>query len=136
MNFHKRFFKTLSKFKELFGCSPIMYVSAILLTILSIGLALFLFFNSAAPSTVRMTTGPEGSAFSYFADKYKKLLEQEGINLILLPSKGSLDNLKKLANDKDNVLRFCVRSFLHTVCGFRSLHSQDFGLCICFCRGR
>ena len=50
-----------------------------------------------------MSTGPEGSAFSYFADKYKKLLAQEGIKLILLPSKGSLDNLKKLANAKENV---------------------------------
>ena len=28
-----------------------------------------------------MSTGPEGSAFSYFADKYKKLLAQEGIKV-------------------------------------------------------
>ncbi|HCE42572.1 MAG TPA: C4-dicarboxylate ABC transporter substrate-binding protein [Lentisphaeria bacterium] len=92
-----------ARFKEISIRSPIMLLSVILLTCLAISLAIFMFFNSAAPNTITIASGPEGSIFSKTADKYKKILLKQGIKLIILPSEGSLDNLKKLVDPKIKV---------------------------------
>ena len=59
--------------------------------------------NSAAPNTITIATGPTGSVFQNTAEKYKKILAREGVTLKILPSEGSMDNLKKLSNPKLNV---------------------------------
>jgi TRAP-type uncharacterized transport system substrate-binding protein len=52
------------------------------------------------PATIRILSGPEGSSYRNNAEKYKKLIEQHGVKVIVLPSHGALDNLKQLADPK------------------------------------
>ena len=95
--------KTLAKFNALYGRSLIVSMGVTLLIGLLASIAVFMFFNTAAPDTITITSGPDGSSFRKSADKYKKILAKEGITLKILPSEGSIDNLKKLANPKVNV---------------------------------
>lgn len=50
----------------------------------------------APPDTITMTVGPAGSTFWATAEKYRTILARNRVKLILLPSDGSLDNLRKL----------------------------------------
>jgi TRAP-type uncharacterized transport system substrate-binding protein len=52
----------------------------------------------APPKTIRFVSGPDGSSFRNQAEKYQKILARDGIKLEVLPSRGALDNLDKLAN--------------------------------------
>jgi TRAP-type uncharacterized transport system substrate-binding protein len=90
--------KTLAKLTELYGRSIIMFMVVILILILSVCVSVFAFFNSAAPTKITIASGPPGSVFQKNAEKYKKLLAEEGVTLTILPSGGSTDNLKKLAD--------------------------------------
>jgi len=100
INFHKSISMTQSRVKEISIRSPIIFSALIMLIVIAIGLAIFMFFNSAAPNTITIAAGPEGSIFSKTADKYKKILARQGIKLVILPSEGSLDNLKKLVDSR------------------------------------
>jgi hypothetical protein len=51
----------------------------------------------APPGTIRIVSGPDGSTFRASADKYKKIIERYGVKVEVLPSRGALDNLEKLA---------------------------------------
>ena len=59
---------------------------------------IFLFFYLAPPNTIIMTSGPKGSTFERNAEKYAKILQQNGVTLKILPSEGSVDNIKRLAD--------------------------------------
>jgi TRAP-type uncharacterized transport system substrate-binding protein len=63
----------------------------------------FTFFNTAAPTALTITGGPEGSSFSRNAEKYKKILAKEGVTLNILPSEGSTQNLSRLLDPKTKV---------------------------------
>jgi NMT1-like family len=52
----------------------------------------------APPGTIRMVSGPDGSGYRTQAEKYKKAIERYGVKVEILPSRGSLDNLKQLVN--------------------------------------
>ena len=54
------------------------------------------------PRTVVMVTGPEGSAFYEFGKRYRELLSRQGIDLQLLPTAGSLENLSRLRDPRSN----------------------------------
>ncbi|WP_440130196.1 TAXI family TRAP transporter solute-binding subunit [Trinickia symbiotica] len=45
-----------------------------------------------------MTSGPPGSSFWNAAQRYKQILARNGITLVVLPSEGSLQNLRRLAD--------------------------------------
>lgn len=94
----KRYFrKTWHKLTELYGRSIILFMLAMLTIIFVICVAVFTFFNSAAPTTITIASGPPGSIFERHAQKYKEILAREGVRVIILPSEGSTDNLHKLA---------------------------------------
>lgn len=93
----------IEKINSLYGSSLIVSIGIILIISLAISLAVFLSFNTAAPNTITITSGPNGSTFQKNAEKYKKILAKEGIKLKILPSEGSADNLKKLINPKIDV---------------------------------
>ena len=57
------------------------------------------FVRPAPPAIVTMTSGPDGSMFRIAADRYRTILARNGITLRILPSDGSLENLKRL-NDR------------------------------------
>jgi TRAP transporter TAXI family solute receptor len=69
----------------------------ILLTLIVIGAA-YWFVRPAPPDTITITSGPTGSTFRLNAEKYRKILARNGVKLQILPSEGSLENLKRLAN--------------------------------------
>lgn len=69
----------------------------VLLTAIVIGAA-YWFLRPAPPDTITITSGPNGSSFRLTAEKYRKILARNGVKLNILPSEGSLDNLRKLNN--------------------------------------
>jgi hypothetical protein len=85
-------------FTEIFGFGRAAALSAVLLISLFTISAVFWFFYSAPPHTITMTSGPEGSIFRRNAEKYRKILARSGVKLKILPSQGSLENIKRLAD--------------------------------------
>lgn len=61
------------------------------------------FWQPAPPSTITIATGPAESNFQVFAERYKKILAKNGVTLVIVPSEGSLDNLKKLTQPEARV---------------------------------
>jgi TRAP-type uncharacterized transport system substrate-binding protein len=61
------------------------------------------FVHPAPPDTITITSGAEGSSFAATAQRYQKILARQGVTLKVLPSQGSLDNLKRLADPKMKV---------------------------------
>ncbi len=51
----------------------------------------------APPSTIRLASGPDGSAYRAQAEKYRDILGRHGVKVVVLPTRGALDNLDKLA---------------------------------------
>ena len=70
-------------------------VPLILLTIIVIG-AGYWYVRPAPPDTITITSGPQGSTFQLTAEKYRTILARNGVKLQILPSEGSLENLKRL----------------------------------------
>jgi hypothetical protein len=92
-----------SLFAELFGLSSAVSLSVVLVFSLCALFALFWFFHSAPPSTIIMTAGPPDSVFQVNAEKYAKILARNHVKLKILPSEGSLENLKRLADPRFKV---------------------------------
>lgn len=92
--------RLLDRLTELFGRGMVVSTSVVLLIGLVTAAIIFLFLNSAAPTTITITSGPAGSSFQTYAEKYKSILAKQGVTLKILPSQGSVDNLKKLSNPK------------------------------------
>jgi TRAP-type uncharacterized transport system substrate-binding protein len=65
--------------------------------------ALLHFVRPAAPRTITLSTGPEGSSFQRAAERYQKAFANSGVTLKLAPSNGSLENLRRLADPKSDV---------------------------------
>ncbi|MGZ6249692.1 MAG: hypothetical protein ACXWMC_08770, partial [Syntrophales bacterium] len=71
--------KLQSMFTEVFGLGRAAILSASLLAIAVIAIGLFLFFYLAPPNTISMTSGPEGSSFEKYAEKYVTILQRQGV---------------------------------------------------------
>jgi TRAP transporter TAXI family solute receptor len=69
---------------------PLILITAIVIV------AAYWYVRPAPPNTITMITGPPGSVFQRTAEKYRKILARNRVNLRILPSEGSLENLKKL----------------------------------------
>ena len=52
------------------------------------------------PKRVTLATGPAQSAYEEFGKRYAKILAQDGIEVVLLPSQGSADNFQLLRDGK------------------------------------
>jgi len=92
--------RVVAKLNAFFGRGLVVSMSIILLTGLALGAAVLLFLNSAAPTTITITSGPDGSVSQRNAEKYRKILAREGVTLKILPSEGSADNFKRLSDPK------------------------------------
>lgn len=90
-------------FGETFGLGRAVAVSVFILIIALTIFALYWFFHSAPPNTITITTGPEGSIFKANAEKYAKMLAQNGVTLKIITSEGSRQNLMRLADPSSNV---------------------------------
>ncbi len=69
----------------------------LLVSLLAIWIA-FKFVRPAPPDTIILTSGPEGSTFTTAAEKYRTILARNGVKVQILPSQGSLENLKRLSD--------------------------------------
>jgi TRAP-type uncharacterized transport system substrate-binding protein len=66
--------------------------------------ALFVAFTTLQPTPPRkivMSTGPAGSAYAQYAEQYREILAQDGIELELQDSDGTIENFNRL-NDPDD----------------------------------
>ena len=61
------------------------------------------YVRPAPPKTIVMTSGAPGSSFQNSAEKYRAILARQGVTLKILPSQGSLENLRRLSNPKVDV---------------------------------
>src|SRR5438067_7978392 len=61
------------------------------------------FVHPAPPTTIVMTSGADGSMFQVHAQRYAKFLARQGVTLKILPSQGSLENLRRLNDPKFTV---------------------------------
>lgn len=95
--------KIWTKLAVIYGSSVVWFTSWSVVIVILIGLALFIFVNSAAPTKLTIAAGEDGSIFQVNALKYKELLAKEGVTLTILPSNGSIDNLNKLTDKRVNV---------------------------------
>ena len=57
----------------------------------------------APPGKIRFVSGPEGSSYRHQAEKYRRILERNGVKVEVLPSRGALDNLEQLADRRVKV---------------------------------
>ena len=90
-------------FKEVFGLGRAVTLIAAISVIVVLVLGIFLFFHLAPPNTITLTSGPDGSVFRKTAERYAKILQRNGITLRILPSEGSVDNIKRLADPSSKV---------------------------------
>ncbi len=73
---------------------------AILVSVLFVILiSIIIAYHFKAPNHLIMTTGFESGTYQIFGERYREILAREKIHLELLPSSGSVENLKRL-NDK------------------------------------
>jgi TRAP-type uncharacterized transport system substrate-binding protein len=85
-------------FTEVFGLGRAAVISAVISIIVVLALGIYLFFYLAPPKTITITSGPDGSMFLRTADRYAKILQRNGVTLRILPSEGSVENIKRLAD--------------------------------------
>ena len=95
--------KIWAKLAAIYGSSVLLMMLWVLGLLVIICIALFIFFNSAAPTSLTITAGEEGSIYQKNALKYKAILAREGVTLNIVPSNGSIDNLNKLADKRVHV---------------------------------
>lgn len=72
-------------------------VPALLISAVAIA-AGFHFLQPAPPRTITISSGPDGSIFRSVAEKYRAILARNHIDLVILPSDGSLQNLRRLTD--------------------------------------
>ncbi len=90
-------------FAETFGLGPGATLTAVIFTAVVVISAGFWFFYSAPPDTIIITSGDAGSLFQRNAERYAKIMARKGVKLKILPSEGSLENLKRLEDTKFRV---------------------------------
>ncbi|HEX3099331.1 MAG TPA: TAXI family TRAP transporter solute-binding subunit, partial [Usitatibacter sp.] len=61
------------------------------------------FVRPAPPGTIVLTSGGAGSLFDVASRRYRDILARQGVTLEILPSEGSLENLKRLADPDSKV---------------------------------
>ncbi len=88
---------------ELFDIGPAIAITALSSAAIIVVVAVIYFIHSAPPTTITISSGPEGSAFQKNALKYAKVLESNGVKLRVLTSEGSLENFKRLNDPSQHV---------------------------------
>ncbi len=89
---------SLSRIKDMF-----FVVVPALLVVGGAFWATYQFIEPAPPKTISISTGGVKGAYYGFGNQYAELLKKSGIELKVLSSAGSLDNLQKLRSDESKV---------------------------------
>jgi len=80
----------------LYGVAGTLILAALVATIAWVG--------PLPPKVVLMSTGTPGSDFDQYAQQYRAILKRSGVELRLLPSSGSADNLARLNDPRSGVM--------------------------------
>lgn len=89
---------TLVSFRDLLATAgPLLALTLALLA------AAYFVLKPAPPRRVVLATGPEQSAYAEFGKRYAAELARYGIQVVLEPTRGSLDNLRALRDPKRDV---------------------------------
>jgi ABC-type nitrate/sulfonate/bicarbonate transport system substrate-binding protein len=82
-----------------------LLISAGPVALLALGLLVlaYLWLDPTPPRRVTLATGPAQSAYDEFGKRYRKALAGNGIEVVLLPSQGSSDNLRLLREGKADI---------------------------------
>jgi TRAP transporter TAXI family solute receptor len=78
----------------------VLAVAALVIAVLWVAIAAL---SPMPPRMVTMATGPEGSANYEVGKRYRELLAKQGVELRLLPTAGSVENLAQLQDPRSNV---------------------------------
>src|SRR5215469_6064753 len=89
--------RVLSTFTETFGLSRSVAVAAVIFIIVVVLGAVFWSIHAAPPHTLTITSGPAGSSYERYAERYQEILRSNGVAVKILPSEGSVQNLQRLA---------------------------------------
>ena len=74
----------------------------VLLVVVAFWIA-YRFVRPAPPDTIVITSGPAGSMLQVTSERYRKILARQGVTLQILPSQGSLENIKRLSDSNFKV---------------------------------
>ncbi len=80
---------------------------AALLALLGLALAALLvskMWQPAPPRTVVMSTGSPEGAFHAYGQRYREILARDGVELVLRPSSGAVENLQRLSSRDGGVV--------------------------------
>jgi TRAP-type uncharacterized transport system substrate-binding protein len=125
--------------KELIRRRPILVVGLSAVVVLACLVWLILVVGRGLPpKTVVMTTGPDGSAYRAFGEKYRDLLARDGVVLELRPSRGNLENLARLDDASSGVsVGFAASGLTDTKASpaIESLGTISYDPIWIFCRG-
>jgi TRAP-type uncharacterized transport system substrate-binding protein len=88
---------------ETFGFSPVT-AFIVFVFLIAVGVAVIgWIIMSAPPRHITISSGPPGSTFERYALNYQRLLAARGIDLRVVPSNGSMENLQRLRNPKSGI---------------------------------
>jgi TRAP-type uncharacterized transport system substrate-binding protein len=87
------------------GLFAVALLGAVLWLALTVG-------NPFPPRTITMATGPPGSAFREFGDRYREVLRRAGVEVRVLPTKGGVENVERLRDPRSGVSAAFVESGL------------------------
>lgn len=87
--------RTLKEAVTLYGVSLAIVIVAFIVA--------YQFVKPAPPKTITMATGSVHNMYHHFAMQYQQALKQQGIELKLIPTKGSVDNLQLLNSGKVDI---------------------------------
>jgi TRAP-type uncharacterized transport system substrate-binding protein len=74
---------------------------AVALALMAAAAIVSVFWQPAPPARVVMSTGAEGGAYRLYAERYRAFFAEHGIELVLLPSSGAVQNLQRLREPRD-----------------------------------
>ncbi len=88
--------------------------AAVVLAVIALAATLLVIFGPAPPRTITMATGAEDSAQQKFGERYRALLAAHGVELRLVTTEGSVDNLQRLNDPSSGVSVAFVQAGLTT----------------------
>jgi TRAP transporter TAXI family solute receptor len=93
----------VSGLSENFGLSKTMATLVAFFIIALFALAVVWFVRSAPPRTITISAGKPGSTYQRYAEQYKKILATHGVDLQIVVSEGSMQNLHRLRSSQSSV---------------------------------
>jgi TRAP-type uncharacterized transport system substrate-binding protein len=88
----------LTQRERLWGIGVLLAALALIVALIA------LFWRPGPPSRVIMSTGAEDGAYHAYAQRYREILARSGVELVLLPSAGAVENLERLRSRHDGVM--------------------------------